>query len=146
MKTVGVSLYEKYCFMTFSELFRIANFLRLVVQTHSENWRIQEIVQIFIKLWEKNSENYHLWSLFTNFFTKVFSALQRNNQCFQHFQSRKYSNNMCMSNILRLAWQTNSATHVWWQIKSTINIAIFKIATRKKLISKRLVSCNLVFI
>ena len=45
---------------------------------------------------------------------KLFPALQRSNQCFQPFQSRKYSNNTFMSNVLRPAWQKNSATHVWW--------------------------------
>ena len=59
MKTVGASLYEKCCFMAFLELFRIADIRRLVMQTHSENRRIQEIVQIFIKVWEKISQNYH---------------------------------------------------------------------------------------
>ena len=105
----------------------------------------------------RNSTNFHKivrkksWELsfmksFYQFFYQTVLCATAKQSCFQHFQSRKYSNNMCMSNILRLAWQTNSATHVWWQIKSAINIAIFKIATRKKLNSKRLISCNLVFI
>ena len=60
MKTVGVILYEKYCFMTFSELFRIANFFKASCADTFRKLENSRNSTNFHKIVRKNSENYHL--------------------------------------------------------------------------------------